>query len=113
MRRNAREVHGWFPVGVPISAIGQMFDGIKVMARKAWRDPGSLELLVRGNAECRMCHAGRIGAISWGRWNRLPPTSPPRELGAAEPILDVQFSPDVGTLDPMLARMAQLRNVAH
>ena len=39
--------------------------------------------------------------------------APPRELGAAEPILDVQFSPDVGTLDPMLARMAQLRNVAH
>jgi hypothetical protein len=35
-----------------------------------------------------------------------------RKLGAAEPIL-VQFSPDVETLDRMLARMAQLRDVAH
>jgi hypothetical protein len=35
-----------------------------------------------------------------------------RKLGAAEPIL-VQFSPDVETLDRMLARMEQIRNVAH
>src|SRR5262245_8098970 len=31
MKRTAREANGWFPVGVPLSAIGPMFDSIKAM----------------------------------------------------------------------------------
>jgi len=29
MKRVAKEADGWFPVGIPISAVGQMFDEIK------------------------------------------------------------------------------------
>jgi probable F420-dependent oxidoreductase len=51
MRRVAKEVVGWFPAGIPISSIAQMFEGIKQMAQEAGRDPTVLELIVRANVE--------------------------------------------------------------
>ena len=51
MKRVAREANGWFPVGVPLSAVGQMFDQLKAMVREGGREPQSFELMVRGNLE--------------------------------------------------------------
>jgi hypothetical protein len=35
LKRVATEANGWFPVGIPLSEVGAMFDGIKDMARAA------------------------------------------------------------------------------
>jgi len=91
-----------------------MFDGIKVMARKAGRDPGSLALLVRGNDECSDVPLGQNRGDFTGMLEQITAdTAATRKLGAAELVLDVQSSPDVKILDQMLARVEQLRNVAH
>jgi alkanesulfonate monooxygenase SsuD/methylene tetrahydromethanopterin reductase-like flavin-dependent oxidoreductase (luciferase family) len=51
LKRVAQEADGWFPVGIPISGLAQMFQGIKGMTRDAGRDPATLELIVRANLE--------------------------------------------------------------
>jgi probable F420-dependent oxidoreductase len=47
LNRVATEADGWFPVGIPLSGVGAMFDEIKTMAKNAGRDPAALELLLR------------------------------------------------------------------
>src|SRR5215471_11112484 len=39
MKRAAREADGWFPVGVPVPAIGGMFNSIRAMVKEAGRNP--------------------------------------------------------------------------
>ena len=51
LKRVATEANGWFPVGIPLSGVQPMFDGIKGMAKDAGRDPSGLELIVRANVE--------------------------------------------------------------
>jgi probable F420-dependent oxidoreductase len=51
LKRVATEANGWFPVGIPLSGVGPMFEGIKGMAKDAGRDPSALELIVRANVE--------------------------------------------------------------
>ncbi|HVH91967.1 MAG TPA: hypothetical protein VM783_11320, partial [Candidatus Acidoferrum sp.] len=51
MKRVAAEANGWFPVGIPLSGVGPMFEGIKAMVKEAGRDPSALELIVRANVE--------------------------------------------------------------
>src|SRR5262244_1832462 len=51
MKRVAKEANGWFPVGVPLTAVGPMFEQLKGMAQQVGRDPKSLQLVVRGNLE--------------------------------------------------------------
>lgn len=112
MKRVAKEAKGWFPVGVPITAIGQMFDSIQQMTKEAGRDPAELELIVRANVEFsdspiatnRADFAGTQGQIA-------SDVSALRKLGAAEIVFDVQFSPDVQTTSAMLARMEQLYTI--
>ncbi|MBI2150848.1 MAG: LLM class F420-dependent oxidoreductase [Acidobacteria bacterium] len=113
MKRVAKEANGWLPVGVPIGAIAQMFEGIKGMAREAGRDPSTLELIVRANVEIsdatiakdRVDFTGTLGQIS-------DDVAATRKLGAAELLFDVQFSPGVETVNDIVARMGQLWQVA-
>jgi alkanesulfonate monooxygenase SsuD/methylene tetrahydromethanopterin reductase-like flavin-dependent oxidoreductase (luciferase family) len=51
MKRVAAEANGWFPVGIPHSGIGPLFEGIKGMAKEVGRDPSALDLIVRANVE--------------------------------------------------------------
>ena len=60
LKRVAREANGWFPVGIPLGGIAQMFDGIRSMAQAAGRDPSALELVVRAN--CRLFATCSIGS---------------------------------------------------
>jgi probable F420-dependent oxidoreductase len=113
MKRVAKEANGWFPVGIPLAAVGQMFEGIKGMAQQAGRDPAALELLVRANVEFsdtpvtkdRVDFTGAIEQIAGD-------VAETRKLAAAEIVFDVQFSPGVKTVDDIIARMEGLCQVS-
>ncbi len=113
MKRVAKEANGWFPVGIPLAGVAQMFEGIREMAREAGRDPDDLELIVRANVgfskspinQDRADFAGTIEQIAGD-------VAETRKLGAAEIVFDVQFSPGVETVDDIVARMEQLRQAS-
>ena len=113
MQRVAKEADGWFPVGIPIAAISQMFDGIKQMAREAGRDPAELELIVRANVELSDAIRSEGRADFTGSLDQIAgDVAAVRKLGAAELLFDIQFSPDVENLGAMLTRMEQLWQIS-
>jgi probable F420-dependent oxidoreductase len=113
LSRVARESNGWFPVGVPLSAVGQMFEGIKEMAKSSGRDPKSLELLIRGNVEFTTSTSAENRADFTGSSDQIAAdVAAAKKLGANELVLDVQFSPDIRTVDDMLRRMEELRKMS-
>src|SRR5574341_2105149 len=113
MRRLAKEADGWFPVGVPISALAGMFEGIKGMAKEAGRDPAALELIVRANVEFSPAPINQNRADFAGTLEQIASdVAEARKLGAAEIVFDVQFSPGVETVDDIITRMEQLRQAA-
>ncbi len=113
MKRLAKEANGWFPVGVPLSAVAGMFEGIKGMAKDAGRDPAALELIVRANVEFSDAPLGEGRADFTGSLEQIVgDVAETRKLGAAEIVFDVQFSPGVETVDAIVARMEQLRQAA-
>ena len=113
MKRLAKEADGWFPVGIPIAAIPQMFDGIKQMAREAGRKPDELALIVRGNVEFsdKAADKGRADFTGTAEQITADIAATP-SLGAAELVFDIQFSPDIKGVDDILKRMQQLRQAA-
>ena len=113
MKRLAKEADGWFPVGIPIAAIPQMFDGIKQMAREAGRKPDELALIVRGNVEFSDKAADKVRADFIGTVEQITADiAATRSLGATELVFDIQFSPDIKGVDDILKRMQQLRQAA-
>jgi probable F420-dependent oxidoreductase len=113
MKRVAKEANGWFPVGVPLSALAGMFEGIKGIAKDAGRDPAALELIVRANVEFSDAPLGEGRADFTGALEQIVgDIVETRKLGAAEIVFDVQFSPGVETVDTIVARMEQLRQAA-
>ncbi len=109
LKRVAREANGWFPVGIPINAIRSLFDQLRSMAREAGRDPGSLELLVRANVEFSERTQGGERVDFTGTLDQIvSDVAATQQLGAAEIVFDVQFSPGVDTVDDIIARMEQL-----
>jgi probable F420-dependent oxidoreductase len=109
MKRVATEANGWFPVGIPLSGVGPMFEGIKGMSKEAGRDPDALELIIRANVEIhdaplrkdRVDFAGTLEQIAVD-------VKTTQKLGAAEIVLDVQFSPGVESANDIVARMDNL-----
>jgi probable F420-dependent oxidoreductase len=113
MQRLAREADGWFPVGVPIAAIPQMFEGIKQMAQAAGRNPSALELLVRANVEFLDSVPAKGRSDFTGSLDQIAAdVAAVRKLGATELVFDIQFSPDANQVQGMLTRMQQLRQIA-
>jgi alkanesulfonate monooxygenase SsuD/methylene tetrahydromethanopterin reductase-like flavin-dependent oxidoreductase (luciferase family) len=113
MKRVAAEANGWFPVAVPLTAVGQMFEVIKGMAREAGRDPAGLELIVRANVEFSKGPINKDRADFAGALEQIADdVAATRKLGAAEIVFDVQFSPDVETVDDIVVRMEQLRQMS-
>src|SRR5919106_5280816 len=51
LKRVAIEANGWFPVGIPLSGVGAMFNEIKNTAKSAGRDPSALELIIAAGVE--------------------------------------------------------------
>jgi probable F420-dependent oxidoreductase len=113
MKRVAREANGWFPVGVPLSAVGQMFDQLKAMVREGGRDPQSFELMVRGNLEFTKSPVSKDRTDFTGSLDQIAgDIETTKKLGASELVLDVQFSPDIETADDMLRRMGEIQKIA-
>lgn len=113
MRRVAKEADGWFPVGIPIGGIPQMFERIKEMAQGFGRDPALLELIVRANVEFSDSTLDKDRADFTGTLEQIAgDIMLTRKLGAAELLFDVQFSPGVEGVDDIVVRLEQLWQIA-
>jgi probable F420-dependent oxidoreductase len=109
MKRVAAEANGWFPVGIPLSGVGPMFEAIKGMAKEAGRDPSALELIVRANVEIHNSPIQKDRVDFTGTLEQIAEdVKATQKLGAAEIVLDAQFSPGVETANDVVARMEQL-----
>jgi hypothetical protein len=113
MKRVASEANGWLPVGIPLSGVGPMFEGIKGMAKDAGRDPSVLELIVRANVEIhntpiendRVDFSGTLEQIA-------EDVVTTQRLRAAEFVIDAQFSPGVETAKDLVSCMEKLWRIA-
>ena len=109
MKRVAAEANGWFPVGIPLSGVGPMFEGIKGMAKEAGRDPSVLELMVRANVEISDAPIQKDRVDFTGTLEQIAEdVKATQKLGAAEIVLDAQFSPGVETANDIVSRMEQI-----
>jgi probable F420-dependent oxidoreductase len=113
MKRVATEASGWFPVGIPLSGIGPMFEGIKGMAKEAGRDPSALELIVRANVEIHHTPIQKDRGDFAGTLEQIAEdVKTTQRLGAAEIVIDAQFSPGVETGKDVVSRMEELWRIA-
>jgi len=109
MKRVAAEANGWFPVGIPLSGVGPMFEGIKNMAKEAGRDPSALELIVRANVEIQNSPIEKERVDFTGTLEQIAEdVKATQKLGATEIVFDAQFSPGVETANDLVSRMEQL-----
>jgi probable F420-dependent oxidoreductase len=109
MKRVATEADGWFPVGIPLSGVGPMFEGIKGMAKEAGRDPSAIELIVRANVEIHNSPIQKERADFTGTLEQIAEdVKATQKLGATEIVFDAQFSPGVETANDLVSRMEQL-----
>src|SRR5262249_6246673 len=113
MKRVAREADGWFPVGIPLTAVGPMFEQLKGMAQQVGRDPASLRLVVRGNLEFNVSAPAQERADFTGTPDQIAGDfEATKKLGASELVCDVQFSPGIETVEDILRRMEDVRTMA-
>jgi hypothetical protein len=90
LERVATEADDWFPVGIPISGLVQMFERIKGMTRDAGRDPAALELIVRANLEISDATLGSDRTDFTGTLEQIAAdVVSTRKLGAADLLFDV------------------------
>jgi alkanesulfonate monooxygenase SsuD/methylene tetrahydromethanopterin reductase-like flavin-dependent oxidoreductase (luciferase family) len=113
LNRVATEADGWFPVGIPLSGVGAMFDEIKTMAKNAGRDPAALELIIAADVEIHKKPIDKDRIDFTGTLDQIAEDLiAARKLGAAEIVVYAQFSPDVETAKDIVARMEELWRVA-
>jgi probable F420-dependent oxidoreductase len=114
LKRVALEADGWLPAGIPLSGIRPKFEEIKQMAKNAGRDPATLALIVRANMEIHDTPVEKDRVDFTGSLEQIADDIKATEkLGAAEIVLDAQYSPGVETGDDVIARMEDLWRVAH
>jgi probable F420-dependent oxidoreductase len=113
MKRAAREANGWFPVGVPLSAVGPMFGSLKAMVAEAGRNPDAFELVVRGNLEITDSPISKDRVDFSGTLEQIAEDiQTTKKLGATELAIDVQFSSGVKTIDQILSLMEAVKRIA-
>jgi probable F420-dependent oxidoreductase len=113
LKRVAAEADGWFPVGIPLSGVGAMFDEIKSTAKNAGRDPSGLELIIAADVEIHKTPIEKDRIDFTGTLEQIAEDlTAARKLGAAEIVIYAQFAPDVETANDMVARMEELWRVA-
>ena len=113
MKRVAAEADAWLPVGIPLSDVGAMFDGIKNMAKEAGRDPSALELIITAGVEI---HKARIekGRMEFtGTVEQIGEDfATARKIGATEIAIYTQFLPSGEAARDLIARMEELWRIA-
>lgn len=93
MKRIATKADGWLPVGLPVPAMQQMWQGIQAMAKEAGRDPSKLQLVVRANVSITPEPGPEGRFIFTGSEDQIKQDiAAVREMGADE----VHFDPTTG-----------------
>jgi len=113
LKRVATEADGWFPVGIPLSGVGPMFDGIKSMAKNAGRDPSALEFIVGAGLEIHNTPIQKDRVDFTGSLEQIAEDmTTAQKVGAAEIVISAQLSPDIETAKDLVARMEELWRIA-
>ena len=113
LKRVATEASGWFPVGIPLNGVGAMFDEIKNTARSAGRDPSALELIIAADVEIHKTPIDKDRIDFTGTLEQIAEDlTAARKLGAAEIVIYAQFSPDIETVQDIVARMDEVWRLA-
>ena len=112
LKRVGTEANGWFPVGIPLSGVGSIFDEIRSMAKNAGRDSSALELIVRANVEVHNAPIQKGRADFTGTLEQIAEdVTTARKLGAAEIAIDALFSPGIETAKDLVACMEKLLRI--
>jgi probable F420-dependent oxidoreductase len=113
MKRVAAEANAWLPVGIPLSGVGAMFDGIKNMAKEAGRDPSAIELIVTAGVEIYKTPIEKERTEFTGTLEQIGEDfAKARKLGAAEVAIYAQFLPAGETAKDLVTRMEDLWPIA-
>jgi len=113
MKRVAIEANAWLPVGIPLSGVGAMFDGIQQMAKDAGRDPSALELILMAGIEIRKTAIAKDRMDFTGTLEQIADDfATARKLGAAEIVLYAQFLKEGESAKDLVARMEDLSRIA-
>ena len=113
MKRVATQADGWLPVGIPLSDIGAMFDGIRKMAKKAGRDPSALELVITAGVELQEKPIQKDRIDFTGTVEQIAEDfAAARKLGATELAIYAQFLPDGESAKDLVGRMEGLWRIA-
>ncbi len=110
----AKHGSGWNPAGVPVEGMRQMWASIRARAEALGRDPATLELIVRANLHV----TAKPIASDWrpifvGDRDQLrADLDATRALGADELVLEAQFTSSVETLEPQLALLEEITELA-
>jgi probable F420-dependent oxidoreductase len=113
LKRVATEANGWFPVGIPLSEVGSMFDGIKDMAKAAGRRPSELELIIAAGVEIHKTPIQKDRIDFTGTREQIAADfATARNLGAAEIVIYAQFLPEGESAKDLVVRMEDLWNIA-
>jgi probable F420-dependent oxidoreductase len=113
LKRIAELGDGWNPVAIPAEGMKQMWEGVKVMAKEAGRNPDELEIVVRANL---MITPEPIAENRWiftGTYEQIgSDVRACRDIGAAEVHFDTVFSPEGASLDGYLQVAEKMRELA-
>ena len=113
LKRVATQANAWLPVGIPLSGIGPMFDGIKNTAKEAGRDPSALELIVMTGVEIHNTPIEKDRADFTGTLEQIGEDfAAAKKLGAAEITIYAQFLSAGETTEDLIARMETLSRIA-
>lgn len=113
MKRVAVMADAWLPVGIPLSDVGAMFDGIKNMAKEAGRDPSALELILTAGVDIHKTPIEKERTEFTGSLEQIGEDFvKARKLGVAEIAIYAQFAPAGETAKDLAARMEELRRIA-
>ena len=113
LERIARYADGWNPVGVPAGGMAQMFGAIQDMARRAGRDPGNLEMIVRANLEVSNQPLGADRPIFSGTMEQVKDDIRQcRSIGAHELIFQPTDADSPDSQKHWLRQMEELKNLA-
>ena len=113
MKRVATEADAWLPVGIPLSNVGAMFDGIKNMAKDAGRDPSALELIITAGVAIHNAPIQKDRIDFSGSLEQIAQDfATARKLGAAEITIYAQFLSEDETTKNLVARMEDLWRIA-
>lgn len=107
MKRVAAKADGWTPVAVPVSAMAEMLDGIKNMAKAEGRKPEDIQLVVRANVHITEKPLGDDRFPYAGSWDQiLSDIEETRRIGADELFVD----PPGGSPEQYLKVMERLKS---